>query len=105
MNAATIRIIETAPNPSLYAKGLSTRQISEVIYDIYGFEVSDGMVSDITDKIMPQIEEWQKRPLSKVYPIVFIDCIHFSVGDEHTVKKIAAYIILGINSDGYKEVL
>ena len=60
---------------SLYAKGLTTRQISSVIDDIYGFEVSDGMVSDITDKIMPRIEEWQNRPLSSVYPIVFIDCI------------------------------
>lgn len=90
---------------SLYAKGLSTRQISSVIYDIYGFEVSDGMVSDITDKIMPQIEEWQNRPLSEVYPIVFIDCIHFPVRDEHIVKKLAAYIILGVNSDGLKEVL
>lgn len=90
---------------SLYAKGLSTRQISSVIYDIYGFEVSDGMVSDITDKIMPQIEEWQNRPLSEVYPIVFIDCIHFPVRDEHIVKKLAAYIILGVNSDGLKQVL
>ena len=90
---------------SLYAKGLTTRQISSVIDDIYGFEVSDGLVSDITDKIMPQIEEWQNRPLSEVYPIIFIDCIHFSVRDEHIVKKLAAYIILGINSDGYKEVL
>ena len=68
---------------SLYAKGLSTRQISSVVNDIYGFEVSDGMISDITDKIMPQIEEWQNRPLSEIYPIVFIDCIHFSVRDEH----------------------
>ena len=90
---------------SLYAKGLTTRQISSVIDDIYGFEVSDGMVSDITDKIMPQIEEWQNRPLSSVYPIVFIDCIHFSVRDEHIIKKLAAYIILGVNADGYKEVL
>lgn len=90
---------------ALYAKGLTTRQISSVIDDIYGFEVSDGMVSDITDKIMPQIEEWQNRPLSSVYPIVFIDCIHFSVRDEHIIKKLAAYIILGINADGYKEVL
>ena len=89
----------------LYAKGLTTRQISSVIDDIYGFEVSDGMVSDITDKIMPQIEEWQNRPLSSVYPIVFIDCIHFSVRDEHIIKKLAAYIILGVNADGYKEVL
>ena len=90
---------------SLYAKGLTIRQISSVIDDIYGFEVSDGMVSDITDKIMPQIEEWQNRPLSSVYPIVFIDCIHFSVRDEHIIKKLAAYIILGVNADGYKEVL
>ena len=90
---------------SLYAKGLTIRQISSVIDDIYGFEVSDGMVSDITDKIMPQIEEWQSRPLSSVYPIVFIDCIHFSVRDEHIIKKLAAYIILGVNADGYKEVL
>lgn len=90
---------------SLSAKGLSTRQISSIVDDIYGFEMSDGMVSDITDKIIPKIEEWQNRPLSEVYPIVFIDCIHFSVRDEHIVKKLAAYIILGVNSEGYKEVL
>ena len=90
---------------TMYAKGLSTRQISDQINDIYGFEVSEGMVSDITDKLLPQIEEWQIRPLSDVYPIVFIDAVHFSVRDERLVKKLAAYIILGINSDGRKEVL
>lgn len=58
---------------SLYAKGMTTRQISETIEDIYGFEVSDGMVSDITDRLLPQIEDWQKRPLDWVYPIAFID--------------------------------
>ena len=52
---------------SLYAKGMTTRQISETIEDIYGFEVSDGMVSDITDRLLPQIEDWQKRPLDEVY--------------------------------------
>ena len=61
---------------SLYAKGMTTRQISETIEDIYGFEVSDGMVSDITDRLLPQIEDWQKRPLDEVYPIVFIDAVH-----------------------------
>lgn len=90
---------------SLSAKGLTTRQISSVIEDIYGCEISEGMVSNITDKIMPDIEAWQNRPLSAVYPIVFVDCIHFSVRDEHIVKKLAAYIILGISIDGYKEVL
>ena len=90
---------------SLSAKGLTTRQISSVIEDIYGCEISEGMVSNITDKIMPDIEAWQNRPLSAVYPIVFVDCIHFSVRDEHIVKKLAAYIILGISIDGHKKVL
>lgn len=64
------------------------------------------MVTAVTNKISPQIEEWQQRPLSAaVYPIVFIDAIHFSVRDEHIVKKIAVYIILSINDEGRKEVL
>lgn len=90
---------------AMYAKGLSTRQISEQIEDIYGFDISEGMVSDITDKLLPEIDEWQKRPLSDVYPIVFIDAVHFSVRDERVVKKLAAYVILGVNADGIKEVL
>lgn len=90
---------------TMYAKGLSTRQISEQIEDIYGFEVSDGLVSDITDKLIPEIEDWQHRPLNEVYPVVYIDAIHFSVRDNHIIKKLAAYIILGINQDGIKEVL
>ena len=59
------------------------------------------MVTAVTNKILPQIEEWQQRPLSAVYPIVFIDAIHFSVREEHIVKKIAAYIILGVNAVSY----
>ena len=90
---------------TMYAKGLSTRQISEQIEDIYGFEVSDGLVSDITDKLIPEIEDWQHRPLNEVYPVVYIDAIHFSVRDNHVIKKLAAYIILGINQDRIKEVL
>ena len=58
------------------------------IEDIYGFEVSDGMVSDITDRLLPQIEEWQNRPLDKVYPIVFIDAVHFSVRDNGQIKSL-----------------
>lgn len=90
---------------SMYAKGMSTRQISETIEDIYGFEVSEGMVSDITDRLLPQIEEWQDRPLSEVYPAVFIDAVHFSVRDDGVIRKLAAYVVLGINADGRKEVL
>jgi putative transposase len=90
---------------AMYAKGLTTRQISEQIEDIYGFEVSEGMVSDITNKLLPEIEEWQKRPLSSIYPIIFIDAVHFSVRDNSIIRKLAAYIILGINEEGRKEVL
>lgn len=90
---------------SLYAKGMTTRQISEIIEDIYGFEVSEGMVSDITDRLLPEIEEWQNRPLAEVYPILFIDAVHFSVKDNNIIRKLAAYVILGINHEGKKEVL
>ena len=90
---------------SLYAKGMTTRQISETIEDIYGFEVSEGMVSDITDRLMPQIEEWQNRPLDEIYPIVFIDAVHFSVRDNGQIKKLAAYVILAVNLEGKKQVL
>lgn len=90
---------------SMYAKGMSTRQISDQIEDIYGFEVSEGMVSDITNKLLPEIEQWQNRPLASVYPIIFIDAVHFSVRDNSIIKKFAAYIVLGISEDGKKEVL
>ena len=90
---------------AMSAKGMTTRQISDIVEDIYGFEVSEGMVSDITDKLLPRIEEWQNRPLSPVYPIVFIDAVHFSVRDDGIIRKLAAYVVLGINEDGMKEVL
>lgn len=55
--------------------------------DIYGFEASEGFISDVTDKLLPQIEEWQKRPLSDIYPVVFIDAIHYSVRDNNVIRK------------------
>ena len=90
---------------AMYAKGMTTRQISDTLEDIYGFEASEGFISDVTDKIMPQIEDWQNRPLSEVYPVLYIDAIHYSVRDNGVIRKLAAYVILGINQDGYKEVL
>ena len=90
---------------SMYAKGMTTRQISDTIEDIYGFETSEGFISDVTDKIMPQIEDWQNRPLDDVYPVVYIDAIHYSVRDEGIIRKLAAYVILGITVDGKKDVL
>ena len=90
---------------SMYAKGMTTRQISETIEDIYGFETSEGFISDVTDKILPQIEDWQNRPLDEVYPILYIDAIHYSVRDNGVIRKLAAYVILGINTEWKKEVL
>ena len=90
---------------SLYAKGLSTRDINEQIQELYGIEVSATMVSNITDQIIPEIKEWQARPLDEVYPFVFIDAVHFSVREDNHIIKKAAYIVLGINSEGFKEVL
>ena len=90
---------------SLYARGLSTRDINEQIQELYGIEVSATMVSNITDQIIPEIREWQARPLDEVYPFVFIDAVHFSVREDNHIIKKAAYIVLGINSEGFKEVL
>lgn len=90
---------------AMYARGMSTRQISDQIKDIYGFEVSEGLVTGITNKLLPEIEAWQKRPLSTVYPIVFIDAIVFNVREDNVIRKLAAYIILGVSEEGHKEVL
>ena len=90
---------------SLYARGLTTREINEQIQELYGIEVSATMVSNITDQIIPEIKEWQNRALDEVYPIVFIDAVHFSVREDNRVVKKAAYIVLGINKEGYKEIL
>jgi len=90
---------------NMYARGQSTREISEQIEDIYGFEASAELVSRVTDRIVPEIEEWRQRRLAEVYPIIFIDCIMFSVRKEKTVQKMAAYIVMGVSGDGMKEVL
>lgn len=90
---------------SMYAKGMTTRQISDTMQDIYGFDVSEGFISDVTDKLLPQIEDWQNRPLDEIYPVLYIDAIHYSVKDNNVIRKLAAYVILGITLDGHKEVL
>lgn len=84
---------------------MTTRQISETMEDIYGFETSEGFISDVIDKSLPQIEEWKNCPLDEVYPILYIDAIHYSVRDNGVIRKLAAYVILGINMEGKKKVL
>ena len=90
---------------SMYAKGMTTRDISSHIKDISGFGISETMVSKITNKILPTIEEWQNRPLEKIYPMVFLDAIHYHVRENNIVVKKAVYIALGYNLEGFKEIL
>lgn len=89
----------------MYAKGMTTRDISSHIKDIYGFGISETLVSKITNKILPTIEEWQNRPLEKVYPMVFLDAIDYHVRENNIVVKKAVYIALGYNLEGFKEIL
>ena len=90
---------------SLYARGMSTRDIHDQLQDLYGIELSAEMVSKITDKILPEIKEWQARPLNPVYPFVFMDCIHYKVREDGRILSRAAYVIMGVTIEGYKEIL
>lgn len=90
---------------AMYAKGLSTRDIEKHVPDIYGIDISPTMVSKITDKILPMITEWQSRPLERIYPIVFLDAIHFKVRQDSRIVNKAAYSVLGITLDGHKDIL
>jgi len=90
---------------NMYARGMTTREISEHIEDIYGFEASAELVSRVTDKVLPLIEEWQNRRLSEVYPIVYIDAIVFNVRKEKVVQKVSVYVVMGVDTDGMKDVL
>ena len=90
---------------SMYAKGMTTRDIDAHIREIYGIEASDSTVSRITDKILPVVKEWQQRPLEEIYAVVFLDAIHYHVRSEGQIVKKAVYIAIGINMSGIKEVL
>ena len=90
---------------AMYAKGMSVRDIEDHMKDIYGIEVSPAMVSKITDKILPMISEWHCRALDRVYPIVYLDAIHFKVRQDSRIINKAAYSVMGINMAGLKEVL
>lgn len=90
---------------AMYAKGMSTRDIEDHLRDIYGVEASASLISKITDKIMPQISEWQARPLDSVYPIVFLDGIVFKVRKETKIGNKCVYSVLGVTMEGKKEIL
>ena len=90
---------------SLYARGMSTRDIHDQLKDLYGVELSAEMVSKITDRILPQAREWQTRPLHAVYPFVFMDCIHYKVREDGRILSRAACVVLGVTTEGYKDIL
>lgn len=90
---------------AMYAKGMSTRDIEDHLWDIYGVDASAGLISRITDKIMPAVAEWQSRPLDAIYPIVFLDGIVFKVRKDAKVINKCLYTVLGINMEGRKEIL
>ena len=87
---------------SMYAKGMSQRDIASTIEDIYGFNISAETVSEITDSVLTQVEEWQNRPLKKFYTFLFVDCMYVSIKKEYETKNYAVYTILGYDVDGVK---
>ena len=90
---------------SMYAKGMSTGDIEHHIQDLYGIEMSDTTISRVTDKILPVVKEWQMRPLESIYAVVFMDAIHFHVRSEGRIVKKAVYIAIGIDMEGFRDVL
>lgn len=89
----------------LYSQGVSTRDIQKTMQEMYGIDVDDSRVSKITDKILPLIREWQERPLQSVYAMLILDAVVYNVRDNGTVTKKAAYVTIGTDLDGKKEVL
>ena len=90
---------------TMYAKGMSQRDIEDTIREIYGSEISQGMISKITDKILPEVNEWQNRPLEKIYPVIYFDGIVFNTRKDNRIINKCVYSVLGINLEGQKDIL
>ena len=90
---------------SMYAKGMSQRDIADTIEDIYGFEISHETISEITDSVLEQLEEWQNRPLKRFYTFLFVDCLYVTIHKDYETKNYAVYVILGYDVDGQKDIL
>lgn len=90
---------------SLYACGMSQRDIAEQIKNLYDVEISPELVSKISEKIMPDVNAWQTRPLEAIYPFIFMDAIHYKIKENHQIVTKAAYVVLGITLDGSKDIL
>lgn len=90
---------------SMYARGMSVREIQAHLLELYGLQVSPDLISTITDEVLDEVAQWQQRPLEAMYPIVYFDALRLKIRDEGTVKNKAVYLALGIRADGKKEVL
>ena len=90
---------------TLYAKGMSVRDIQDTLQDLYGIDVSPTTVSHITEKVWPLVEEWQNRPLEEVYPIIYLDALHIKLRREGRVENTAVYLVLGVDLRGKRDVL
>lgn len=89
----------------MYAKGMSVRDITEHLQALYGIELSATSISNITDKVSQEAKDWYCRTLDSFYPVVFLDAVHFKVREEGRIATKAAYVALGINGEGYKDIL
>lgn len=90
---------------SLYARGMTVREIQGHLEEMYGTEISPSLISSVTDAVIEDVKTWQSRPLDTLYPIVYLDCIHVKVRDNGAVRIKAVYLALGIKLDGEKELL
>ncbi|MCQ6507802.1 transposase, partial [Vibrio parahaemolyticus] len=90
---------------SMYARGMSTREIVGHVQELYGVDVSPDLISAVTDAVLDEIAAWQSRPLEPVYPLVFFDALRVKIRDEGTVRNKAVHVALGVRGDGTKEIL
>lgn len=84
---------------------MSYRDIQKHIADMYALDISEGAITNITDKLIPELRAWQQRPLDAVYPFVWLDAIHYKIKDEGRYVNKAVYTVLGLNTEGHKELL
>jgi len=90
---------------ALYSKSMTTRDIQEILSEIYGFDVSPSLISKIIDMILPRIKEWLNRPLKDKYFLIWIDCLFYKIREAGQVKSKAVYVAIGLDLEGYKEIL
>lgn len=90
---------------TMYAKGMSQRDIADTIHDIYGFDISHETISNITDQVIATASEWQNRPLKKFYTFVFVDCLYVNIRKDMETKNCAVYVVLGYDVNGIKDIL